>query len=320
MKNVTPITKRTSSNGTTNYNFAAPEMDGCPDTAPTNYGSYNDSTYWTCNLSLYGSKPWYCRGCKEYAPGYYPNGISENGNDVITFLPGVYYMDGDLAIGGSDSIRMAKPCANSQGVVNASSYTTGGNCSPVTLTAGANGGGGGGAWTWHQTDGVMFYFHGTAKPVISGASGAPDSPRVDKVPATDLTCDGSAPPSYLNLSSSLDTNIMLAQCTSKGSYYDTAGDTTDSLGSVRGLLMFMDHADTASPQLQGSGTLAYTGTLYFHSTTYATIFQIPGGTTSGTLIWGNIITDQMQLSGSGALTMGLNPAATTPVLKVSLLK
>jgi Putative Flp pilus-assembly TadE/G-like len=318
MKNVTPATKVAHSNGTTYYNLAAPEMDGCPDTAPTNYGSYNDSTYWTCNLGKYGSQSWYCRGCKEYAPGYYPNGISENGSDVITFLPGVYYLDGDLSIGGSDSIRMAKPCANSQGVVNTS--TSGGNCSPLTQTAGANGAGGGGAWTWHQTDGVMFYFHGSAKPVISGASGAPSSPRVDKVPATDLTCDGSTPPSYLNLSSSLDTNIMLAQCTAKGTYWDTVGDTTDSSGSVRGLLMFIDHADTASPQLQGSGTLAYTGTLYFHSSSYGTIFQVPGGTTSGTLIWGNIVTDQMQLTGSGALTMALNPSTTTPVLRVSLLK
>ena len=195
-----------------------------------------------------------------------------------------------------------------------------GNCSPLTQTAGANGGGGGGAWTWHQTDGVMFYFHGAAKPVISGASGGPSSPRVDKVPAMDLTCDGSTPPSYLNMASSLDTDIMLAQCTAKGSYWDTAGDTTDSSGTIRGLLMFMDHADTASPQLQGSGTLAYTGTLYLHSSGYATVFQVPGGTTSGTLIWGNIVTDQIQLTGSGALTMALNPAAITPILKVSLLK
>ena len=105
-----------------------------------------------------------------------------------------------------------------------------------------------------------------------------------------------------------------------GTYWDNAGDTTDSVGSLRGLLMFMDHSDTASPQLQGSGSLAYTGTLYFHSTSYATVFQIPGGTTNGTLIWGNVVTDQMQLTGSGALTMALNPAATTPMLKVSLLK
>jgi len=318
MKNVTPGTKATHSNGTTYYNLAAPEMDGCPDTAPTNYGSYNDSTYWTCNLSKYGSQSWYCRGCKEYGPGYYPNGISENGSDVITFLPGVYYMDGDLSIGGSDTIRMAKPCANSQGVVNTS--TTGGNCSPLTQTAGANGAGGGGAWTWHQTDGVMFYFHGSAVPIISGASGAPASPRVDTEPATDLTCDASSPPSYLNLPGTLNTNVLMAQCTANGTYWDIAGDSTDTVGTYRGLLMFMDHSDTAAPQLQGSGTLAYTGTLYFHSSSYATIFEVPGGTTSGTLIWGNVVTDQLQITGSGAFTMALSPAPATPQLKVSLLK
>ena len=84
---------------------------------------------------------------------------------------------------------------------------------------------------------------------------------MDKVPATDLTCDGSTPPSYLNMPSALDTNIMLAQCTANGSYYDTAGDTSDTAGNTRGLLMFMDHSDTASPQLQGSGSLATGGNL-----------------------------------------------------------
>ena len=308
------MTKAVHGDGTKYFNLAAPGMDGCPDTAPTNYGKYNDSTYWTCDLGKYGSKSWYCRGCKEYGPGYYPNGISENGNDVITFLPGVYYMDGDLAIGGSDTIRMAKPCANSQGVVNT------GNCSPLTQNAGPNGAGGGGPWTWHQTDGVMFYFHGSAKPVISGGSGSAKYPRVDKAPSTDLTCNGSVPPSYLNLPSGLDTNVLAAQCTANGTYYDIAGDTTDSVGSIRGLLMFMDHGDTSSPQLQGSGTLAYTGTLYFHSSGYATIFKAPGGTTTGTLIWGNLVTDQMQITGSGAFTMALNPSPTTPLMKVSLLK
>ena len=193
MKNVTPLTH--SSNG--NFIPAGHNTDGCPDTNPTNYYGWGPPNY-----------P--LKGCKEYAPGYYPSGISENGNDVITFLPGAYYMDGDLAIGGSDSIRMAKPCANSVGVITGTTY-----CSYITKTAGPNGAGGGGAWTWHQTDGVLFYFHGSAKPVISGASGAPGYSRVDKVPVTDLTCDGSTPPSYLGLASSLDTNVMLAQCTSE---------------------------------------------------------------------------------------------------------
>ncbi len=317
MRSVIPLTKASHSDGVKYFNYAAPEIDGCPDTAPTDYGSYNDSTYWTCNYSQFGTKSWFCRGCKEYAPGYYPSGITEGANDVITFLPGVYYMDGDLNIGGSDYIRIAKPCANSQGVVNTTAGT--GNCSPVTQIAGANGVGGGGPWTWHQTDGVMFYFHGTAKPIISGASGSYfTGSRVRTVPVTDLTCDGSTPPSYLGLGTTLNENVLAAPCTTNGTYWDTAGDTTDSVGNIRGLLMFMDHSDTASPQFQGSGALAYTGTFYFHSSTYATIFQVPGGTTTGTLIWGNIVTDQLQLTGSGHLVMALNPNKTTQLLKVGL--
>jgi hypothetical protein len=315
MKSITPGTYKTHGNGTYYYNLAAPEMDGCPDQSPTDYGNYGDSTYWTCG-SQYQSKSWYCRGCHEYAPGYYPNGISENANDVITFLPGVYYLDGPLSIGGSDLIRMAKPCANSQGVVNTN--PTSGNCSPYTQTAGPNGAGGGTPWTHQETDGVMFFFHGTAALNISGCTGCPNGTRVDTVPATDLTCNGSAPPSYLGLGSSLTGNILQATCTADGTYWDIAGDGSDSPGSIRGLLMFQDHADTASPQFQGSANLAYTGTLYFHSSTYGTIFQIPGGTFSNTLIWGNIVTDQLQMTGSGVLEMGLNPNKTTQLLKVGL--
>jgi len=38
------------------------------------------------------------------------------------------------------------------------------------------------------------------------------------------------------------------------------------------------------------------------------------------LIWGNVVTDQLQITGSGALTMALNPSATTPILKVGLMQ
>jgi hypothetical protein len=212
---------------------------------------------------------------------------------------------------------MAKPCASSQGVVNTSTY-----CSAQTKVAGTNGNGGGTPWTWQQSDGVTFYFIGASnpKPTISGASGNQTYPRVDKVPSTDLTCDGSTPPASLGLASSLDTNVLTATCTQNGTYWDVKGDTTDSRGTIRGLLLFMDHADTGSPQLAGSGTLAYTGTMYFHSSTYGTIFQIPGGTVSGTLIWGNIVTDQLQITGSGALTMALNPNKTTQLVKVGLFR
>ena len=283
VRSITPIT-------TTSGMRALHNIDGCPDTS--------------------------ARGCAEFGPGYYPNGIVPGagniiqGNDVVTFLPGVYYLNGDLQLAGTNTIRLAKPCADSQGNVGSSF------CSTQTKTGGPSGA----EWHWQQTDGVMFYFVGTGAPSIHGASGTGVYPRVDKVPANELTCDGSAPPSYLGLAVALDESVLVSQCTAKGTYYDAGGDTNDSVGTIRGLMMFMDHTDTSSPSLAGGGTLAYTGTFYFHSGSYATVFNITGGSTNGTLLWGNVVTDQMQLTGNGALTMALNPSATTPMLKVSLLQ
>jgi hypothetical protein len=333
MKSVTPgIQAWHMQNHGTNYtcNLTPPEMDGCPDENPDNYGSYNDADWWSCdprynNTTKY---PWYCKGCVEYSPGYYPNGIDPTancaqgtGDSVVIFLPGVYYLDGPLNIGGSQTMRVAKPCANSQGVVNANQYYNSGNCSPYTYTAGPNGVGGGTPWTWHQTDGVMFFFHGSGYMNITGAAGSSSSSsRSDHVPVTDLTCDGSTPPAYLNLASSLTGNVMEAPCTSKGTYWDAYGDTSDSLGSIRGLLMFQDHSNTASPQLVGSGAISFTGTFYFHSSSYGTVFQLTGAASTGTLIWGNVVTDQLHLSGSPSLSMALNPSNSAPILKVGLLQ
>jgi hypothetical protein len=41
---------------------------------------------------------------------------------------------------------------------------------------------------------------------------------------------------------------------------------------------------------------------------------------TGALIRGNIVTDQLQITGSGALKMALNPNATTQLVKVGLFK
>ena len=49
--------------------------------------------------------------CMEFAPGYYPTGITTDGWHTYTFLPGVYYMGGSLNSGGSSTLRMATPCS-----------------------------------------------------------------------------------------------------------------------------------------------------------------------------------------------------------------
>jgi hypothetical protein len=221
--------------------------------------------------------------CLEYGPGYYPSGINPPMNYItIIFLPGIYYLNGSLTASGSNTLRMAKPSG------------------------------------YQQTDGLMFYFY-SGSLNISGCSGCSSS-GVNNVNATDLTCDGSSPPSGLGMSSTLYGNVLYGQCTTNGTYWDSGGDTTDSRGSPgsRGLLVFQDHANTTQPTFTGSGALTFSGALYFHSNSYSDVLNLSGGSSSGTYVIGEIITDQVNLSGSGVIKLALNPVPTTSMAKVAV--
>jgi Flp pilus assembly protein TadG len=231
--------------------------------------------------------------CIELSPGYYPNGISTNGYQTYIFLPGIYYMGSSLNAGGSATLRMATPCSPS--------------CSSISFTTG------------QQTDGLMFYFL-AGSINISGCSGCANSDF--PVPATALTCDGSAPIASLGMSSTLNGNVLVGQCTAEGTYWDAGGDTADSRGAPgsRGLLFYQDHSDTTEPQFTGSGALTFSGALYFHSAGYSDVLSLNGGTSTGTFVLGQIVADQVSLTGSGAINMALNPAPSTQLLKVGMLQ
>ena len=223
--------------------------------------------------------------CREYSPGYYPSGLTLiNSYSTIIFQPGVYYLNGSLTAGGSNILRMAKPSG------------------------------------YQRTDGVMFYFL-SGSLNLSGCTGCSES-GVDNVTTTDLTCDGSAPAAALGMPTTLGGNVLWAQCAANGTYFDNGNDTTDSRGSPgsRGLLLFQDHADTTQPTFSGSGALSFSGTLYFHSTAYGDVLNLSGGASSGTYVLGEIVVDQVNLSGSGAIKLALNPAPTTNVAKVGIIQ
>ena len=226
-------------------------------------------------------------GCTEYSPGYYPSGISVNGTSI--FLPGIYYMDGSLNAAGGSTMRMATPCSPS--------------CSSLSTTTGK------------QTDGLMFYFF-SGSVSITGNSGTANSDL--SVPVTALTCDGSAPTSSLGMPSTLNGNILVAQCVANGTYWDNGGDTTDSRGNPgsRGLLFYQDRNNTAPAALAGSGSLSFSGTLYFPSVT----LNIKGGSGTGTFILGQMVADQVNVTGGGAINMALNPSLSTQLLKVGMLQ
>ena len=223
--------------------------------------------------------------CKEFYPGYYPSGLDLTSmmNDYSTAIlaPGVYYLNGSFVSGGSITVRMATP--------------------PGT----------------QASDGVVLYLLSGSVNFSGGASGN----NIDKVPLTSLTCDGSSPPAALGLpSQGLSGNVLIAQCAKNGTYFDGAGDTTDSRGTPgkRGLFVFQDHGNTTQPTFGGSGALAFAGALYFHSSGYADVLNLSGGATTGTYILGEIITDQVNLSGSGAIKLALDPASSIPEATVAV--
>jgi hypothetical protein len=285
---ITPATYTATKNSDyaagTYYRWVGYHVDGCPD---PNHPAYDNGIP---------------TNCAEFAPGYYPNGITlPNDYSTVIFLPGIYYINGSLNVTNND-IRMGLPCW--------SSYTSGYSasaCSPVSSAEG---------WNYSQGQGVMFYF---ASGTYTASGGSGDS-GLDTVPATMLTCDGSSPPSELNMPSSLnDDDLLWAPCTQNGTYYDSGGDTTDSAGNpgVRGILIFQAHDDTASPNFSGSAGLSFAGSLYFHSSSYGDILQLTGGTSTGTFIVGDIVTDQISLSGSGAINLALPSTPSIPTLKVA---
>jgi hypothetical protein len=226
------------------------------------------------------------QACKEFGPGYYPAGINlpsvMNNYMTAIFRPGIYYLNGSLVASGSNTLRIAKPSG------------------------------------YQQTDGVMFYFL-SGSINLSGCTGCSSS-GVDNVNATDLTCNGASPPSGLGMSTTIYGNVLYGQCAAEGTYWDSGGDTNDSRGNPgsRGLLIFQDHGNTTQPSFTGSGAMSFSGVLYFHSASYSDVLSLNGGSSSGTFILGEIVADEVNLSGSGVIKLALNPAATTEMSKVGL--
>ena len=222
------------------------------------------------------------KGCNEYAPGYYPNGLHISGSNVSIFDPGIYYMNGSLKVDGGSTLRVAKPPGH------------------------------------QQTDGVMFFFLSGSMDV-TGNSGTPTT-TIDNVDARDLTCDGSYPPSSIGMGTSLAGNVLYAQCTTGNTYYDAGHDTPDTISSAgsRGLLVFQDHSNSTAPVLIGSGSMTFSGSLYFHSTGYNTQMSFGGGGSGGSYVLGEVVADQITLTGNGVLHMYLNPVPTFELAKVGM--
>ena len=266
-------------------------------------------------------------GCDLYSGGYYPNGIvvqrgvnadgstPSSATGLAVFLPGIYYLGGNLSAGTDSCLRPAYAVSN-----------------PGTAAGDGSGG-------------TMFYFASTATLQVTSASGALQIPPTSGshfncassvVPRSEVACAGST----LNVPTTITGftgNVLLGPCT--GAYGDPLG-TADPTGEQRGMLFFQnrDVQPAVPPKWHASGSSAAVGNLYFHycnstsstnagsgancsPTAFTDVFT-PGSGANAFII-GNVVVDQMQLgqsAGNSPIVVSLNPSAQYHTLKASLLQ
>lgn len=231
-------------------------------------------------------------GCDLYSAGYYSKGIDVQ-NATAIFEPGLYYLNGGLALDSNSLVRPSTGAGdNTQGTVF---FLTGGvqKCSGQTglVCVGANSG---------------------------------SKSNVDSFVTSQATCAGGpSPDPRLNLPATLNGNVLLAPCT--GPY----GDPT---GQYRGVLFFNDRTNSNGGGWGGGGGFLLAGSIYFHHcnstgtgvncgappTYYNSNFSFQGNSGSSSYVIGNIIVDQLTMGGSPTINMALNPNPTLGVLKASL--
>jgi len=269
-------------------------------------------------------------GCKKYLPGLYTNAITVKGETAI-FVPGIYYMRGTTPDNKSDPGNGCVPGPTGTGryVLDVDSN---GVVRPASNTAVGSDG----------SNGVMFYMSGsggagTYGSVFLGANAGKDGGRTIAPYATaNATCPGgTAPPAQLGLPASVVGNVLLGQCTAKGTYI--GGGSTDTSGTIRGLIFFQDrrNADAKGQAgMQGGGGLVISGNMYFHNCNaagtgvncsapaagYNAFLNLQGNPGGSAYVLGNITTDELVIGGNGAVSMALNPNAVYNIYKASLLR
>jgi putative Flp pilus-assembly TadE/G-like protein len=284
---------------------------GCPPSIPSDLNATNSSGCTVTNMqkgdgsctvhyTIHGCPD--TNGCDFYTYGYYPGpgsstagAITVSGRTAI-FDPGVYYLNGGMALQSNSLVR------------------------PGTGTGDGSGG-------------TMFYFTGTA-PKCSGQQGAvcvgsnsgTGGGTVTDFDTSTVKCPaGPAPDSRLGIPPTLSGNVLLAPCT--GTY----GDPT---GQYRGMLFFQNRSSSNGGGWGGGGGFLLAGSMYFHQcnaagtgtgcgatpTDYNSVFTLYGNAGSHSYVLGEIVTDQLYMQGDSTVLMALNPNATYSVLKATLLR
>ena len=265
--------------------------------------------------------------CDEYAPGYYPNGILVK-NATAIFDPGLYY------IGGNSTL--SKQCNN--GGSKGSFCEDSGSCIRPSNQAGDGSGG------------TIFYFADSNSVNVNSNGGSCTGAAAFNTATGALGLGVKCTAATIipsNLPGILTGSVLLAPCQApvaangycapncNMNFGDPLG-LSDQYGEQRGVLFFQDRAvnATGNPSWGGGGSMLLAGTMYFHqcvtsgsdtgqgcvSGAFNDIFSLGGTPSSSTYVLGDVIADQLSLSGNAGLTMDLNPSAAYNTLKAALLQ
>jgi Putative Flp pilus-assembly TadE/G-like len=260
--------------------------------------------------------------CTEFSAGYYPGGICLGSScpggknspffpyspkNTAIFDPGVYYLDGGMALQDGSLVRPSTAAGDGSGgtmfyLTSDKTYPAQ-KCSGQTglVCVGSNSGKGTGLTTFDIT-----------------AAQCPGGAAVDPGLITALKADGVA---YTGLTG----NLLVAPCT--GTYGDPTG-----AGQYRGMLLFGDRSSNVGGGWGGGGGFLLAGSIYFHQCNalgtgvscglppadYQANFQFQGNSGTTSYVLGEIITDQLSGGGTPNIYMALNANITYNILKASI--
>jgi hypothetical protein len=255
--------------------------------------------------------------CTEFAAGYYPGGICLGNSCKSTFPgyspqttavfdPGVYYLDGGLALQDGSLVRPSTAAGDGTGgtmfyLTSDKTYKAQ-KCSGQTglICVGSNSG------------------KGSVGPFAITAAQCPGGAAVDPNLIAALQADGA---NYTALTG----NLLVAPCT--GTYGDPSGK-----GQYRGMLLFADRSSSVGGGWGGGGGFLLAGSIYFHQCNalgtgtscgappadYQENFGLQGNSGSSSYLLGEIVADQLSGGGTPSIYMVLNPNAAYNILKASI--
>src|SRR5207249_3286191 len=134
---------------------------------------------------------------------------------------------------------------------------------------------------------VSYKIDGTASPAATGS-----------VSMRALQCPGGAA-TPAQVPATIDGDILLGPC---------SGTYGSSDGTNRGFLFFQAHSNSATPSWGGGGQFLLSGFMYFHSNaagatcgTSTTCLNMNGGSGAGSYTLGNLVADQINMTGGSGI-------------------